>query len=214
MRSAQWLASSLKLAARCPVSECWPSCILILDRRYTATPTKYSSAVNVSCCWGVAISTQRNAGRQLFRPLPNTLRRIRALMWARPILLAGRVADFCCLPVPLCTKSRKKRSETSGCTRRTFLLLRSVMVCSHYYYRHQNQQTTEFFLYFLKLHKTAGVPPQQLLQFYVTVICPVLEYCTQPTGRHTDRATPCATIGRNYVVNLVRCDLIITCATL
>jgi len=26
LRSAQWLASSLKLAARCPVSGCWPSC--------------------------------------------------------------------------------------------------------------------------------------------------------------------------------------------
>jgi len=25
LRSAQWLASSLKLAARCPVSGCWPS---------------------------------------------------------------------------------------------------------------------------------------------------------------------------------------------
>jgi len=26
LRSAHWLASSLKLAARCPVSGCWPSC--------------------------------------------------------------------------------------------------------------------------------------------------------------------------------------------
>jgi len=26
LRSARWLASSLKLAARCPVSGCWPSC--------------------------------------------------------------------------------------------------------------------------------------------------------------------------------------------
>jgi len=26
LRSAHWLASSLKLAARCPVSRCWPSC--------------------------------------------------------------------------------------------------------------------------------------------------------------------------------------------
>jgi len=41
------------------------------------------------------------------------------------------------------------------------------MVCSHYYYRHQSQQTTKFFLYFLKQLKRAGVPPQQLLQFYV-----------------------------------------------
>ena len=27
LRSAHWLASSLKLAARCPVSGCWPSCL-------------------------------------------------------------------------------------------------------------------------------------------------------------------------------------------
>jgi len=26
LHSAHWLASSLKLAARCPVSGCWPSC--------------------------------------------------------------------------------------------------------------------------------------------------------------------------------------------
>jgi len=32
-------------------------------------------------------------------------------------------------------------------------------------------------LYFLKQHKRAGVPVQQLLHFYVTVIRPVLEYC-------------------------------------
>ena len=28
MRSDHWLASSLKLAARCPVSGCWPSCFI------------------------------------------------------------------------------------------------------------------------------------------------------------------------------------------
>lgn len=33
-------------------------------------------------------------------------------------------------------------------------------------------------LYFLKQLKKAGVSPQQLLHFYVTVIRPVLEYCT------------------------------------
>ena len=33
-------------------------------------------------------------------------------------------------------------------------------------------------LYFLKQLKRAGVPPQQLLHFYATVIRPVLEYCT------------------------------------
>ena len=27
LHSAHWLASSLKLAARCPVSGCWPSCL-------------------------------------------------------------------------------------------------------------------------------------------------------------------------------------------
>jgi len=32
-------------------------------------------------------------------------------------------------------------------------------------------------LYFLKQLKRAGVPPQQLLYFYATVIRPVLEYC-------------------------------------
>ena len=32
-------------------------------------------------------------------------------------------------------------------------------------------------LYFLKQLKRAGVPPQQLLHFYATVIRPVLEYC-------------------------------------
>ena len=30
LRSAHWLASSLKLAARCPVSGCWPSCSSLL----------------------------------------------------------------------------------------------------------------------------------------------------------------------------------------
>ena len=29
LHSAHWLASSLKLAARCPVSGCWPSCIFL-----------------------------------------------------------------------------------------------------------------------------------------------------------------------------------------
>ena len=33
-------------------------------------------------------------------------------------------------------------------------------------------------LYFLKQLKRAGVPPQQLMHFYATVICPVLQYCT------------------------------------
>jgi len=28
LHSAHWLASSLKLAARCPVSGCWPSCVI------------------------------------------------------------------------------------------------------------------------------------------------------------------------------------------
>jgi len=28
LRSAHWLASSLKLAARCPVSGCWPFCYI------------------------------------------------------------------------------------------------------------------------------------------------------------------------------------------
>ena len=32
-------------------------------------------------------------------------------------------------------------------------------------------------LYFLKQLKRAGLPPQQLLHFYATVIRPVLEYC-------------------------------------
>ena len=124
-------------------------------------------------------------------------------MWARPILLAGRVADFCCLTVPLCTKSRKKSSETSGCNRRTSSLLRSVMVCSH-----SNQiKSNQIYLLssapkpandcvFLILPETAqesggSSPTTQLLQFYVTVICPVLEYCTQPTGRHTPRYSVC-----------------------
>jgi len=31
LRSAHWLASSLKLAARCPVSGCWPSCFFQED---------------------------------------------------------------------------------------------------------------------------------------------------------------------------------------
>ena len=31
LRSAHWLASSLKLAARCPVSGCWPSCWLLVQ---------------------------------------------------------------------------------------------------------------------------------------------------------------------------------------
>ena len=29
LHSAHWLASSLKLAARCPVSGCWPSCNML-----------------------------------------------------------------------------------------------------------------------------------------------------------------------------------------
>jgi len=29
LRSAHWLASSLKLATRCPVSGCWPSCFIL-----------------------------------------------------------------------------------------------------------------------------------------------------------------------------------------
>jgi len=28
LRLAHWLASSLKLVARCPVSRCWPSCYI------------------------------------------------------------------------------------------------------------------------------------------------------------------------------------------
>jgi len=28
LHSAHWLASSLKLAVRCPVSGCWPSCLV------------------------------------------------------------------------------------------------------------------------------------------------------------------------------------------
>jgi len=34
------------------------------------------------------------------------------------------------------------------------------------------------YINFMKQLKRAGVPPQQLLHFYVTVIPPVLEYCT------------------------------------
>ena len=29
VHSAHWLASSLKLVARCPVSGCWPSCFVV-----------------------------------------------------------------------------------------------------------------------------------------------------------------------------------------
>jgi len=49
------------------------------------------------------------------------------------------------------------------------------MVCSHYYYHYQSQQTTIF----PETAHESGVPPQQLLHFYATVIRPVLEYCAQ-----------------------------------
>ena len=38
LRSAHWLASSLKLAARCPVSGCWPSCLLLCCRKNILKP--------------------------------------------------------------------------------------------------------------------------------------------------------------------------------
>ena len=41
LRSAHWLASSLKLAARCPVSGCWPSCT---RSQRTASQTEYSKS--------------------------------------------------------------------------------------------------------------------------------------------------------------------------
>jgi len=43
LRSVHWLASSLKLAARCPVSECWPSCSISYGwalRRYKQKVSK------------------------------------------------------------------------------------------------------------------------------------------------------------------------------
>jgi len=50
LHSAHWLASSLKLAARCPVIGCWPSCYftqnfaLIVKKRVDQKLVKYKSA--------------------------------------------------------------------------------------------------------------------------------------------------------------------------
>jgi len=46
LHSAHWLASSLKSAARCPVSRCWPSCSIII-----AEGTSLSSNIINYCMW-------------------------------------------------------------------------------------------------------------------------------------------------------------------
>jgi len=44
LRSAHWLASSLKLAARCHVSGCWPSCSVHLFWNGTTTSHRASTS--------------------------------------------------------------------------------------------------------------------------------------------------------------------------
>ena len=50
LHSAHWLASRLKLAARCPVSGCWPSCyycnLSTFDQNVTTTAIGLQSTLN------------------------------------------------------------------------------------------------------------------------------------------------------------------------
>jgi len=48
LRSAHWLASSLKLAAHCPVIGCWPSCCSSLMDYVHFSPPEFNSAWELS----------------------------------------------------------------------------------------------------------------------------------------------------------------------